>query len=71
MPKDLAARRARCLEWMTRPSPAPSPQASDNESDDEGTAVGDVAASLEFPSDHGLFSGHGEEENESEGEAAV
>jgi hypothetical protein len=31
MPKDLQERRARCVEWMKRPSPAASPTASDDE----------------------------------------
>ncbi len=31
MPKDLAARRERCVEWMSRPSPILSPQQSDDE----------------------------------------
>ena len=31
MPKELVARRARCVEWMSRPSPAGSPYNSDDE----------------------------------------
>ena len=34
MPKDLADRRARCVEWMRRPSPTASPESTDD--DDEG-----------------------------------
>ncbi|KAL3804780.1 hypothetical protein ACHAW5_001887 [Stephanodiscus triporus] len=35
MPKDLIARRGRCVEWITRPSPTASP----NQSDEEDTAL--------------------------------
>lgn len=33
MPKDLAARRQRCVEWIPRPSPTSSPNQSDDEDD--------------------------------------
>ncbi len=33
MPKDLAARQQRCIEWMVRPSPMSSPYQSDDEND--------------------------------------
>ena len=36
MPKELADRRARCVEYMSRPSPAGSPCQSDNEDNEEG-----------------------------------
>ena len=39
MPKDLQQRRARCVEWMSRPSPTASPTASDDEGGD-GTQDG-------------------------------
>mmetsp|Transcript_12320 Transcript_12320/g.36213 ORF Transcript_12320/g.36213 Transcript_12320/m.36213 type:complete len:90 (+) Transcript_12320:544-813(+) len=45
MPKDLAERRQRCLEWMHRPSPVASPHASDEEGDGLDEPV-DVAAVL-------------------------
>ena len=32
-PKDLAARRQRCIEWIPRPSPSSSPNQSDDEDD--------------------------------------
>ncbi len=48
MPKDLQERRARCVEWMNRPSPTASPTASDDEYEDglpdgatEGEAEGE------------------------------
>ena len=34
MPKDLQERCARCVEWMTRPSPTASPTVSDDECED-------------------------------------
>ena len=52
MPKDLAKRRARCLEWMDRSSPIASPDASDDEGEpkeDEGDDMdGAVAGLLEL-----------------------
>jgi hypothetical protein len=33
MPKDLATRRARCIEWIARPSPLASPCQSEDEMD--------------------------------------
>ena len=39
MPKDLQARRARCLEWMGRPSPTASPCASDDEEEGEDAMI--------------------------------
>ena len=41
MPVDLEARRQRCIEWMSRPSPTASPSASDCEDDSVGE--GDMA----------------------------
>ena len=49
MPKDLSERRARCLEWMDRPSPTASPDASDDEGEpkeDEGDDMDGVVAGL-------------------------
>ena len=49
MPKDLAKRRARCLEWMDRSSPIASPDASDDEGEpkeDEGDDMDGVVAGL-------------------------
>ncbi len=43
MPKGLPERRARCLEWMNRPSPTASPHASDDESEGEEVADEDVS----------------------------
>ena len=40
MPKDLDARRARCIEWMARSSPVPSPHASDDENFNEEQEAG-------------------------------
>ena len=39
MPKDLAARRERCVEWMSRPSPILSPQQSDD--DESASCIGE------------------------------
>ena len=39
MPKDLIARRERCVEWITRPSPTVSPNQSDDEDNDAADAV--------------------------------
>lgn len=51
MPKDLEPRRARCLEWMGRPSPTASPHASDDEGgddddDDDGMLIYDGLTGL-------------------------
>ena len=48
MPKDLAERRSRCLEWMGRPSPTSSPHASDDEGDNStpDKSAAEVAATL-------------------------
>lgn len=40
MPKEVAQRRIRCLEWMNRPSPPCSPHASDDELEED--CVGDA-----------------------------
>ena len=42
MPKDLIARRERCVEWITRPSPT----AFSNQSDDEDNDAADAAEGL-------------------------
>jgi hypothetical protein len=47
MPKDLQERRARCVEWMTRPSPTSSPTASDDEGEDE-IRVGETEEENQF-----------------------
>jgi hypothetical protein len=40
MPKEVAQRRIRCVEWMNRPSPPCSPHASDDELEED--SVGDA-----------------------------
>jgi hypothetical protein len=47
MPKDLAERRQKCVEWMSRPSPTSTPCHSDAEDDDcESVDPAEVQASV-------------------------
>ena len=79
MPKDLADRRARCVEYMSRPSPSGSPCQSDNEDneDSEDTAMQSANALLALAAhrldagdDLGMLDGDGHP-GESDGEDDV
>ena len=53
MPKDLQERRARCVEWMNRPSPTASPAASDDEGEIQLDVMDCVDGLMEFAAQAG------------------
>ena len=53
MPRDLEERRARCIEWMTRPSPTASPAASDDEGEIQLDVMDCVDGLMEFATQAG------------------
>ena len=68
MPKELEDRQARCLEWMSRPSPTASPNASNDEGDTLEEDISDGVACLLGLASNGL-KGFEREEGDGQSEA--